>query len=409
MRRIASVSNIKSGSMTTGDCSPLPEQPKEKQKSANIGSAIACPAPTASPPRQVIGFHPKVFIQEEHHLTLPPTSPRPQQVKSPTGSTGSPRSGLGDLLASSRPWERRDAEGVGLGIVAALGSAAQEDCGANAAPAAANNLNLTPASISKGRADFPPVPAYSRKVSPQHLPSFAPVVKTSPPIPIHSPGANSPASHHCPSSHRYSQNCAPQFGLSSAMQESMMQDIISTSSSTSSHAHSQAQAQAHALAHGLRGVGPSARVSHGAPVAMLAAWSQQADMDVEAVTPVAPAPLVPRQRHHHHHHHQQQLQLQLQPQPQPRQPSFLPTLSAGLNFLDACFCCKRRLGEGRDIYIYMGDRAFCSPECRHQQIVMDEQQPEGCSQAAMRIGGADASRHNSQRNRVVGAGTAAAA
>ncbi|OAE32918.1 hypothetical protein AXG93_399s1270 [Marchantia polymorpha subsp. ruderalis] len=323
MRRIASVSNIKSGSMTTGDCSPLPEQPKEKQKSANIGSAIACPAPTASPPRQ--------------------------QVKSPTGSTGSPRSGLGDLLASSRPWERRDAEGVGLGIVAALGSAAQEDCGANAAPAAANNLNLTPASISKGRADFPPVPAYSRK------------------------------------------------------------DIISTSSSTSSHAHSQAQAQAHALAHGLRGVGPSARVSHGAPVAMLAAWSQQADMDVEAVTPVAPAPLVPRQRHHHHHHHQQQLQLQLQPQPQPRQPSFLPTLSAGLNFLDACFCCKRRLGEGRDIYIYMGDRAFCSPECRHQQIVMDEQQPEGCSQAAMRIGGADASRHSSQRNRVVGAGTAAAA
>ncbi|KAG6553765.1 hypothetical protein Mapa_004680 [Marchantia paleacea] len=380
MRRIASVSNIKSGSMTTGDCSPLPEQPKEKQKSSNIGSTINCPAPTASPPRQVIGFHPKVFTQEEHHLTLPPTSPRPQQVKSPTGSTGSPRSGLGDLLASSRPWERRDAEGVGLGIVAALGSAAQEDCGANAA-AAANNLNLnlsansaTPATINKGRADFPPVPAYSRKVSPLHLPSYAPA-RTSPPIPIHSPGANSPASHHCPSSHRYSQNCAPQFGLSSAMQESMMQDI-----STSSHAH------------GLRGVGPSGRVSHAAPVSMLTAWSQQADMDVEAVMPVAPSPVVPRQR-----------------QQQQRQPSFLPTLSAGLNFLDACFCCKRRLGEGRDIYIYMGDRAFCSPECRHQQIVMDEQQPEGCSQAAMRIGGADASRHNSQRNRVVAAGTAAAA
>jgi len=42
------------------------------------------------------------------------------------------------------------------------------------------------------------------------------------------------------------------------------------------------------------------------------------------------------------------------------------------HFLRACFFCQRRLGHGRDIYMYRDDRAFCSVECRHQQIVMDE-------------------------------------
>lgn len=42
------------------------------------------------------------------------------------------------------------------------------------------------------------------------------------------------------------------------------------------------------------------------------------------------------------------------------------------HFLRACFLCKRRLGHGRDIYMYRDDRAFCSVECRHQQIVIDE-------------------------------------
>lgn len=42
------------------------------------------------------------------------------------------------------------------------------------------------------------------------------------------------------------------------------------------------------------------------------------------------------------------------------------------HFLQACFLCKHRLGYGRDIYMYRDDRAFCSVECRHQQIVLDE-------------------------------------
>ncbi|TJX41520.1 hypothetical protein E8P77_32040, partial [Soehngenia saccharolytica] len=54
-----------------------------------------------------------------------------------------------------------------------------------------------------------------------------------------------------------------------------------------------------------------------------------------------------------------------------------------IDFLDACFLCKKPLGPGRDIYMYRGDRAFCSVECRWQQILADEQH-EKCSSAAIK-------------------------
>ncbi|XP_061351140.1 FCS-Like Zinc finger 5-like [Gastrolobium bilobum] len=41
-------------------------------------------------------------------------------------------------------------------------------------------------------------------------------------------------------------------------------------------------------------------------------------------------------------------------------------------FLRACSLCKRRLVPGRDIYMYRGDSAFCSLECRQQQMNQDE-------------------------------------
>lgn len=43
-----------------------------------------------------------------------------------------------------------------------------------------------------------------------------------------------------------------------------------------------------------------------------------------------------------------------------------------VGFLDVCFCCRRRLRHERDIFIYRGDTAFCSEECRHRQILSDE-------------------------------------
>ncbi|CAL9117522.1 unnamed protein product [Musa textilis] len=41
-------------------------------------------------------------------------------------------------------------------------------------------------------------------------------------------------------------------------------------------------------------------------------------------------------------------------------------------FLMACGLCKRRLGPGRDTFMYRGDIAFCSLECRQQHMNQDE-------------------------------------
>ncbi|KAI8014503.1 FCS-Like Zinc finger 5 [Camellia lanceoleosa] len=51
------------------------------------------------------------------------------------------------------------------------------------------------------------------------------------------------------------------------------------------------------------------------------------------------------------------------------------------NFLRACSLCKRRLVPGRDIYMYKGDSAFCSLECRQQQMNHDERKDK-CSLAS---------------------------
>ncbi|XWS15038.1 hypothetical protein CRYUN_Cryun35bG0060100 [Craigia yunnanensis] len=48
------------------------------------------------------------------------------------------------------------------------------------------------------------------------------------------------------------------------------------------------------------------------------------------------------------------------------------------HFLRSCGLCRRRLVPGRDIYMYRGDTAFCSLECRQQQMNQDEKE-EKCS------------------------------
>ncbi|KAF4404266.1 hypothetical protein G4B88_014722 [Cannabis sativa] len=42
------------------------------------------------------------------------------------------------------------------------------------------------------------------------------------------------------------------------------------------------------------------------------------------------------------------------------------------HFLEACFLCKKHLGDNRDIFMYRGDTPFCSEECRAEQIEIDE-------------------------------------
>ncbi|XP_066319224.1 FCS-Like Zinc finger 2-like [Miscanthus floridulus] len=43
-----------------------------------------------------------------------------------------------------------------------------------------------------------------------------------------------------------------------------------------------------------------------------------------------------------------------------------------VHFLDACFLCRKPLASNRDIFMYRGDTAFCSDECRSAQMAADE-------------------------------------
>ncbi|KAJ4952272.1 hypothetical protein NE237_029104 [Protea cynaroides] len=52
------------------------------------------------------------------------------------------------------------------------------------------------------------------------------------------------------------------------------------------------------------------------------------------------------------------------------------------DFLSSCHLCRKKL-HGRDIYMYRGEKAFCSTECRYQQIVADERK-EKCRAEASR-------------------------
>ncbi|XP_078445488.1 FCS-Like Zinc finger 17-like [Wolffia australiana] len=52
-------------------------------------------------------------------------------------------------------------------------------------------------------------------------------------------------------------------------------------------------------------------------------------------------------------------------------------------FLESCFLCKKQLSLENDIFMYRGDRGFCSVECRCKQIFMDEEETvkrKNCSQ-----------------------------
>ncbi|XP_078444192.1 FCS-Like Zinc finger 5-like [Wolffia australiana] len=52
-------------------------------------------------------------------------------------------------------------------------------------------------------------------------------------------------------------------------------------------------------------------------------------------------------------------------------------------FLKTCGLCKRRLGPGKDTFMYRGEVAFCSLECRQQHIALEErrERKERCSLA----------------------------
>ncbi|CAL9245671.1 unnamed protein product [Arabidopsis halleri] len=42
------------------------------------------------------------------------------------------------------------------------------------------------------------------------------------------------------------------------------------------------------------------------------------------------------------------------------------------HFLESCSRCRKTLSLNSDIFMYRGDMAFCSQECRQEQIESDE-------------------------------------
>lgn len=54
------------------------------------------------------------------------------------------------------------------------------------------------------------------------------------------------------------------------------------------------------------------------------------------------------------------------------------------DFLTSCFLCKKFL-HGLDIFMYRGEKAFCSEECRCKQISIDEQKEKCHTEARMTI------------------------
>lgn len=71
--------------------------------------------------------------------------------------------------------------------------------------------------------------------------------------------------------------------------------------------------------------------------------------------------------------------------------------NSDLDFLSSCHSCKKGL-HGKDIYMYRGEKAFCSAECRQRQIVIDERK-ERCRSEASRSGEVLSSSPYSYRSR----------
>ncbi|KAE9603428.1 putative Zf-FLZ domain-containing protein [Lupinus albus] len=54
------------------------------------------------------------------------------------------------------------------------------------------------------------------------------------------------------------------------------------------------------------------------------------------------------------------------------------------HFLEACFLCRKPLGQNSDIFMYRGNTPFCSKECREEQIEIDEGNDKSWKQSSKR-------------------------
>ncbi|GER52170.1 hypothetical protein STAS_29591 [Striga asiatica] len=79
--------------------------------------------------------------------------------------------------------------------------------------------------------------------------------------------------------------------------------------------------------------------------------------------------------------------------------------SSAYGFLESCFLCRKKLLPGKDIYMYKGDTAFCSVECRYRQIFMDEEEANAKGSCTLEYNCSTPSSSSSSSSRAAGKGS----
>ncbi|KAL5216691.1 hypothetical protein ABZP36_008092 [Zizania latifolia] len=77
-----------------------------------------------------------------------------------------------------------------------------------------------------------------------------------------------------------------------------------------------------------------------------------------------------------------------------------PLGETGRHALDACALCSSPLTRDSDIFMYKGDKPFCSEECRYEQMLLDTR-PAGRRQQQYSGSGRTESRRGHQDSRKV--------
>lgn len=320
------------------DSSPTRDWPEDKHKFFNA-------------PRIFTGFNPKGTSDSEGAKS--PTSPLDFKTFSGVGishwhekQVRSPKSGLdGSQCGSPRPWEKRDSEGIGLGILAALHSNSNNNSEANGGaisssrgPLLGSQLKIL---VGSNQSLFS---AHNLLGSPKAHIQSPRVHVSSPHAHLYSPQAQMSPLHALLKS-PYNHSNSPNTQLSSPKKRSEPIPIGSphgfakpTSQNGMEHSESYTCVTSH---------GPKSSTKH---------IYTHCGMESETVQ-------CPVRKQHE--------QIIWDVASPPRSHVNVPVFPLA-DFLSACNLCKRQLSHGKDIYMYRGDQAFCSVECRDQQILMDE-------------------------------------
>jgi hypothetical protein len=329
----------------THEFSPLLEHPKEKPKQPTLNESVP------APPRLVIGFDPKPALSENGNGDVaacwkPPPSPSNGE-KSP-----SQRSGLESLLSVPRESRKAVNEVAGLGIVQA-------------------NMHSTVAQEEKEEEELKidNIVNSLRTTQSDHVAPTA-IDKAHPGLLSPNPCYNAASSYQPQALRQFSpMHHAP--GPTSELDSGL----------PASSQHSLISGDIHPLSTRANGEDDPAMLSWLRP-----SDYREADCD---------AGFLLRASAFNAHVHVV--------------PDVAASAAAAVHFLDACYFCKRHLVDGKDIYMYRGDKAFCSTECRSQQILLDERR-ENCSVAARKKpsgAGAPSSRRRSGDVAARGIATAA--